>query len=111
MAKLTIVFSLLMAVALICVMVFMSSENMQYSIPVSSFHPNGDIFCRLDGVVTVIDGGMAICESGHCISMQVPLGQTLEPGQNVMVEGRYHDGILEVSRILRRCEHAKGTSE
>lgn len=84
---------------------------MQYSISVSSFQPNEDIFRRLDGTVAVQDGDMALCELDKCVRLEVPFGVFLEPGRRVMVEGHYRDGRLVISRVLRRCDHPHGRSE
>ncbi|MBQ9396186.1 MAG: hypothetical protein IJU23_11835 [Proteobacteria bacterium] len=109
--KYAFLLSLIMAFILIGLMVYMGRNSTPYSIPVSSFQPNGDIFCRLDGTVTMKDGNLSLCESGKCVRIEAPKGEFLEPGRRVMAEGQYRDGILIASRILTRCDHGRGESE
>ena len=100
-----------MAFVLIGLMVYMGRNSTPYSMSVSSFQPNEDIFYRLDGTITPKDGYFALCESEKCIRLEVPKGMLVEPGKRVMVEGRYRGGIFEASNILMRCDHTHGRNE
>jgi len=104
-----VVFSLIVAVIIICFMAFMS-EQPGYTLDAAEFLaalPKQDAEYRVQGVVRAADrdGAYHLCSEDKCLTFVWDAAQTAQPpvDQKIVVFGRWQQNILNATKFITPC--------